>query len=1139
MTEPSSSLSSSRAPSEPGERRATMGALIPRRPAVSLAVAVALAIGFGAVVTAAITADAWLLRFGVHRVVAGQDAPFTVRVPMLAGVDRLRIGGGGVVVARGEPATAAQASIADALADAAPGGPLLYLAVLALTCVLAAAFVHLMRRSIMGRLVRVQVVSLVAVAVLAVAVKILVLSTAISVLVVPVAVLALVPTMVLDRIVGIATGVLGALIVSLLTPFDLGLAILLLVQAATAGLVVAEQPKRRWLAALAAGGVTTLCTSASYLLMTYLITGRAPELADPLHSAWFAAAIGPALAALLAVPLIPPYQRLVGEITQNQLVGLEDLGHPLLRQIAQRSPGTWQHSLMMANMAEIAADAIGANGRLVRVGAYFHDLGKSLQPKYFIENLEPGETSPHDQLPPEASCDAIFAHVSDGIVAARQAGLHERIIDFMHMHHGSGVLEYFWARCREQGNPRGLTSEDFRYPGYPPQSRETAILMICDAVEAAARTLKRPDAAAIDGLVQRIVYGKLHLGQLDDSGLAMRDLRRISDSLRETIRHANHGRIEYPWQRAGQDASASPAAPDTASGTSARLDSLDRRPARDPGSRPPTASTRDAPQSDVALAATADQSSSAASAAEPSRASAMPGVGTAPTPPAEPEAPGPGHAHRDPRMHPDTAPRGSGTETVRLLGQDGVRGSPAPASANDPARTLPGRAPGPQSLRAPSAAERELAVPDRQARKRAATLPPAEPRRPPTPPPAIARTASELSRTAGPPAAVDLDNAVTNPPPLRRGPSGHPPVPGDPAQLAAALAATVTRPTPPPGAVLGPPGALSAARPGVDPTPRERASGPPGLRSGEPEDEIIAPPATLPARLPVPAAAELETTPAPSPIRPTASAEAFAGAVTRPSLAAPASHAPRSPASLDAAATTPVGLRAAPSPAPARPAPTSIDSAVTQPSLPAVRLATRSPPTSGLADHDPPAPATLRDPGVDPVTIRPRRQSADPPAQVGEAAAGRGLDSLDAGVTEPSLPVLAVGDQRRIDVSLRPAAAASASVPVWTAGLAARIDAALGTDPWSPETPVVAPSNAALRALLGNPDPTRPQPIDEIELLARRAAALGESDPRRRSPHPTAEVDPDDIEAAIELAPPARRPATANTIAATRPKKAE
>jgi len=284
---------------------------------------------------------------------------------------------------------------------------------------------------------------------------------------------------------------------------------------------------------------------------------------------------------------LPIYQRLVGEITTGKLIALDDLSHPLLRQIAERAPGTWQHSLMMANLADIAANEIGANARLVRVGAYFHDLGKSLQPKYFIENLEPGEISPHDQLPPEVSCDAIFAHVTEGIVTARNAGLHERIVDFMHMHHGNGILEYFWGKTREQGNPKELSIDYFRYPGVPPQSRETAILAICDAVEAASRTLKKPDSASIDSLVQRIVYGKLHLGQLDESGLSMSDLRRVVDSLRDTIRHANHGRIEYPWQKEAGDTGSHIAL----SASSPRLDSLDR-PARADSVAMPSQSAR-------------------------------------------------------------------------------------------------------------------------------------------------------------------------------------------------------------------------------------------------------------------------------------------------------------------------------------------------------------------------------------------------------------------------------------------------------------------------------------------------------------------------------------------------------------------
>jgi putative nucleotidyltransferase with HDIG domain len=559
--------------------RADLARAIPRRPRVAWWLGIALAAGFAIVVMPMITAERWLSAIGAGDVAAGQPAPFTIRVAPFAGHDTAtgHTGGGGVLIAKGETADRDAAMAAGELRHAQPHGPIPYVAFLLLVGVLAGLFTHHTRRSTQGRLLRVQLVSLGLIVATAIVIKLVMLTTALSVLVVPVAMFAMVPTLVLDRVVGLATGTLAALVVAFLVPFDVGVAVMLVVQACAAGLVIAERPKHRLRAIVVAGGVATLLTAATYPLMLYLSAGELPlaELRDPLHSAWLASTLGAALATALSIVCVPLYELAVGEITRQKLVELEELSHPLLKQIATRAPGTWQHSLTMANLAELAANAIGANGRLVRVGAYFHDLGKSLNPKYFIENLEPGETSPHDKLAPEASCDAIFKHVTEGIVAARKAGLHERIIDFMHMHHGNGVLEYFWARCREQGNSKGLTVDHFRYPGVPPQSRETAILSICDAVEAAARTLKNPDVTAIDRLVQRIVYGKLHVGQLDESGLSMGDLRRLTESLRETIRHANHGRIEYPWQKADQDASA-PADREKLTQTGPRLDSLDR-----------------------------------------------------------------------------------------------------------------------------------------------------------------------------------------------------------------------------------------------------------------------------------------------------------------------------------------------------------------------------------------------------------------------------------------------------------------------------------------------------------------------------------------------------------------------------------
>ncbi len=1011
---PQRALPSLRAPTD--GPRGELAKVIPRRPRVSWWLGLLLALAFALLVTPSITAERWLGALGAGAVRDQHVASLTVRVPALAGFetqDHIHIGHGGILIARGERANAEDERNAAALQAAAPHGALPYAALFLLTFVIASIFTHHMRRSTRGRLVRVQVVSLVTIAILAIAVKILLLMTSISMLVVPIALLSMVPTLALDRIVGLATGILAALVVALLGPFDVGLAILMLAQAAVAGLVVAEQPKDRARAVITAGAVTTLFTAATYVLLTYLTTGQLPALRDPLHSAWFAAALGPALATVLALALVPLYQVVVGEITRGKLIELEDLSHPLLNQIAAKSPGTWQHSLMMANMAEIAANAIGASGRLVRVGAYYHDLGKSLQPKYFIENLEPGETSPHDQLPPEVSCDAIFAHVTEGIVTARKAGLHERIVDFMHMHHGNGVLEYFWGKTREQGNPNGFSVEQFRYPGHPPQSRETALLAICDAVEAASRTLKKPDAQSIDSLVQRIVYGKLHLGQLDESGLSMSDLRRISDSLRETIRHANHGRIEYPWQKAQQDASASKEAADVS--TAPRLDSLDRSPAQRESSvkaQPSSASTSGQTTNEVALAATADIR-------------------------------GPDATSVDPAIL-ETAPA---TRDVAL----------ARAATEDPDRRRRSSAPPPfDPLRGDTApvSDRAATVP---LHERAISEPPIElttPMRRPTEPPAT------FTIAGAPPA-----------PPAPRSPRSEPTQPPPPDAVATSEPPRRGATQPPPEGLITPAIFGSPA-----PAARKRAATLPPIVRRAP----TIPPVTAPGRR-APTVPPLETRTA----------------------------GPPKPVDLENAVTHPPPLRGQGSPIQRLP-PFMIE-----------QRASRTP------NEEVTMPAIQIDPADDAearVTAERRAMSTDDKARR----------------TQPSIPV---EDPGRTEPSMQKFAALTGGARPATPGLAARIDATIDGDEWGTETPIRAPSPAELRALLGQADPTMQQSLDELERLHAESElhADAEEDAKpelfqRRHPNPTSEVDDDDIEAAIELAPPARR---ANAIAVAKPKKSE
>jgi cyclic-di-AMP phosphodiesterase PgpH len=966
--------------------RTELADAIPRRPRVTWWMTVVFAAVFGRVVLATSMADRWL---GTYTLTAGEPAAFTVRIPALAGLQTAdeRLANGSVVITRGEVATPSDVSRVAAVAAAIPRGGLPWAVLFFVPAALAALFSHHSRRSTHGKLVRVQLVSLAAICVLAIGVKALLLLTPVSVLVVPVALLAFVCTLALDRVVGIATGMLAALVVSLIGPFDVGTALVLLVQATVAGLVVDEKTTAYFRAIIPAGLLVTVATVGTYLLLSYLTTGGLPAF-GALDGPWVAALLGAALATLLAVPCVPLYQRAVGEITRGQLIALENLSNPLLKQIQDKAKGSWAHSRAMADLAESAANAIGANQRLVRVGALYHDLGKSLAPKFFIENLEQGETSPHDSLGPDESCDRIFAHVTEGIVTAREEGLHERIVDFMHMHHGNGVLEYFWGKAQEQGNPKGFSIEDFRYPGHPPQTRETALVAICDAVEAASRTLKTKDAKSISALVQRIVYGKLHLGQLDESGLSMGDLRVLGRSLEDSIKGGSHSRIEYPWQKAEQDASAS----EVPTGTSPRLDSLDRAPA--PSAKPV-----------------------------------------------------PVTAHEP--IKPASKPPASDDQPVRI------------------AETKPGLVASPVAT-APSVTSPPIEL---TTRKKQTTAPPIENK-------SVAAWSNEERET--------------------------PPVHDKPDSPAVAQVSD-ERETPP---IHEKPEA-----PGVATPSDERETPPIDKLAAPDEGEIRDSSPTLDVSL----AASGSWT------------EKGASDAPWPELRGEPSEKLRAPLLASLAAIPP--------------------------SSPVQRYATTLAPS-----HPPRPPAMILDENTPDhvytdatATGIAKIAEEEILADIEEREAAANLDAADSASTNPSL--LAVrseshNDAARTDPAMPrfelPLKAPPTTIPPDSEfppdrskrSLAARIDTMMENDEWARETPVHSPTTAELRSLLGQPDATRLQSIDEIERLHHQAAAQARQDEEilsaahhpRRQHNPTAEVDPDDIEAAIEIAPPARRPHTVGTV---------
>jgi putative nucleotidyltransferase with HDIG domain len=364
----------------------------------------------------------------------------------------------------------------------------------------------------------------------------------------PTATLPMLCAWVIDRRVGHTAAVMAAFMSMLLVPVDLFLMVVVLAQGLTAASFL-EPNKRQssvWLGGLAAGVIGVLAYG-TLLLMAY---GRIPieELSLKQSGLLAALAVGP-ISAVLTLVLVLPMTSLVGTVSRSQLVDLGDMNSDLLKYIAERAPGTWQHSLAMANLAEAAANAIGANGLLTRVGAYYHDLGKTVQPEYYVENQK-GGPNPHDNLEPDVSADAIFSHVVEGVKIARRQGIPERVTDFVHMHHGTSMLQYFFNKNMELGNPKGLAEIDFRYPGVKPQSKETAIIMICDAVEAASRTLgANPERKAIDMALQKIIFEKLQTGQFDESGLSVSDLSRIAKSLGDSLAGALHVRIKYPWQK--------------------------------------------------------------------------------------------------------------------------------------------------------------------------------------------------------------------------------------------------------------------------------------------------------------------------------------------------------------------------------------------------------------------------------------------------------------------------------------------------------------------------------------------------------------------------------------------------------------
>jgi len=258
------------------------------------------------------------------------------------------------------------------------------------------------------------------------------------------------------------------------------------------------------------------------------------------------------ICAFVVIATSKVFEIIFGEITNFTLLELSDSSNPLIKRMVVEAPGSYHHSLIVSNLAEAAAEAIEAHSLLVRVGAYYHDIGKLANPEYFTEN-QMVIGNKHDELEPSMSRLVIFNHVKEGIELAKKHHLNHRIIDFIPEHHGTSLMHYFYQKALAEAPPEALDERDYRYPGPKPQSKETAIVLLADSVEGATRALDEHSLKRIEDVVRKVINNKFIDGQLDECNLTLREIDMIATTFVRVLSAMYHGRIKYPENTNGNN----------------------------------------------------------------------------------------------------------------------------------------------------------------------------------------------------------------------------------------------------------------------------------------------------------------------------------------------------------------------------------------------------------------------------------------------------------------------------------------------------------------------------------------------------------------------------------------------------------
>ncbi|WP_452221984.1 HD family phosphohydrolase [Lacinutrix salivirga] len=355
--------------------------------------------------------------------------------------------------------------------------------------------------------------------------------------VVPICILPLVLKAFFDARLGLFTHVITVLLLGFIVPNSYEYMFLQIIAGIVTILTVSELYKRANL--FISVGQITLIYIISYFAFFVIHEGSIIALE------WktFGLFILCGLATLFVQPLIYVYEKIFGLVSDVSLLELSDTNSKLLKELSNTAPGTFHHSLNVANLAEAVANEIGANTMLVRVGALYHDIGKMKNPTYFTENQSNG-INPHDELSPKESAKIIIDHTFDGIEIAKKNNLPDRVIDFIRTHHGTSKVYYFYMKAKAIDEE--VSEDDFAYPGPMPFSKETAILMMCDSVEAASKSLKEPTSTKIDTFVETIITKQMESGQFLNANITFREIESIKKVLKRKLANIYHLRIEYP-----------------------------------------------------------------------------------------------------------------------------------------------------------------------------------------------------------------------------------------------------------------------------------------------------------------------------------------------------------------------------------------------------------------------------------------------------------------------------------------------------------------------------------------------------------------------------------------------------------------